>query len=119
MLLILLVAVSAWMLGLFLPWWSLALSCLFLGGWLGDKGSTAFTNGFAGIGSLWLMQTLYVHIANDGLLTSRIADLFSLPHPLLVMVVTVIIGGLAGGISTLTGYLFRKALMDWGSKGLE
>lgn len=114
MLLIILIAITSWLIGLFLPWWSLAIPCLILGGWLGKKADRSFLFGFLGIGILWFIQTLIVHIANNGILTTRIADLFSLPHPLLVILVTVIIGGLAGGLSTLTGYLFKKAFFSKG-----
>lgn len=112
MLLIILIAISAWLLGLFLPWWTLALPCLIFGNLLGNKSGSSFLYGFLGIGLLWLIQTLAVHISNEGILTTRIAELFSLPHPALVIIVTVAIGGLAGGLSTLTGYLFGKAFLQ-------
>lgn len=111
MLLAALIALTAWLISFLLPWWSLAIPCIILGGWLGEKHISAFLNGFLGIGGLWLIQTLYVHFANDGILTSRIAELFSLPHPLLVILITIVIGGLAGGLSTLTGYLFGRAFL--------
>ncbi len=112
MLLIILIAITAWLLGLFFPWWSLALPCLIFGGLLGKKSISSFLYGFLGIGLLWFAQTLIIHISNEGILTTRIAELFSLPHPLLVILVAVAIGGLAGGLSTLTGYFFRKAFLQ-------
>lgn len=112
MLLALLIALLSWILGLFLPWWSLAISCLILGAWLGKKGTSSFAYGFLGIGMLWLIQSMVTHIGNDGILTERIADLFSLPHYSLVILVTVIIGGLAGGLSSMTGYFAKKAFSN-------
>lgn len=111
-LLALLIAFTAWLIGLLLPWWSLALPCLVLGGLLGNERGSSFLSGFFGIGLLWFIQTMFIHIANDGILTSRIAELLSLPHPLLVVAVTVVVGGLAGGLSTLTGYLFNAAFLS-------
>lgn len=111
-LLIILIVIFAWILGLFLPWWSLAIPCLILGGWLGNKAGGSFFAGLLGIGLLWFIQTLIIHVSNDGILTTRMAELFSLPHPLLVILITVIIGGLAGGLSTLTGYFFRKTFLQ-------
>ena len=112
MILAILLALSAWLLSLMLPWWSLAAPALILGAWLGTSGSASFGYGFLGIGTLWLIQTLTIHIYNDGILTGRIAELFSLPSAWLVILITVIIGGVAGGLSTLTGYLGRKALAN-------
>lgn len=111
MFLIILIAITAWILGLFLPWWSLAVPCIIVGAGFGNKGSRSFLYGFLGIGILWFIQTLVIHSANDGILTMRIAELFFLPHPLLVIVVPVLIGGLAGGFSTLTGYWFKQAFL--------
>lgn len=111
MLLAFLIAITAWLLGLLLPWWSLAIPCLILGGWLGERSGTAFMYGFLGIGGLWLVQVLFIDIANDGILSSRIAELFSLPHSSLVILLTVIIGGVAGGLCTLTGFFFKSAFL--------
>jgi len=110
MILAILIAITTWLLSLFLPWWSVAIPGLLLGAILGRTGVTSFLWGFAGIGGLWLVQSLYIHIANGGILTSRIADLFSLPSPILVIILTVLIGGLMGGFASLTGYLFRKVI---------
>lgn len=108
MIITILLAFSAWLLSLILPWWSLTIPALLLGLGLGKTGWYSFGYGFLGIGGLWLIQTAYIHLANDGILTTRIAELFSLPSAWLVILITVLIGGLTGGFSTLTGYLFRK-----------
>ncbi|WP_185958372.1 hypothetical protein [Fodinibius sediminis] len=105
-----LLALSAWLLSLIFPWWSLAVPAILLGAALGRTGGSSFGTGFLGIGLLWFVQATYIHLANDGLLVTRIADLFSLPHPWLVILITVLVGGLAGGFSTLTGYLLGKVL---------
>jgi len=112
MLLALLIALSAWLLSLILPWWSLAIPCVLLGILLGKTGVRSFGFGFLGIGGWWLAQTLYIHLANEGLLTTRIAELFSLPSPWLIILITVITGGLAGGLATLTGYLFKNVIFN-------
>lgn len=108
MILALLIAISAWLLALIFPWWSVFIPGVIFGALLGKTGRGSFGSGFAGIGGLWLVQTLYVYIVNDGILATRIADLFSLPSPLLIIVITVLIGGLIGGLPALTGYLFRE-----------
>lgn len=112
MLTIISIAITAWLLGLFLPWWSLALPCLIFGSLMDKKTGSSFLYGFLGIGLLWFIQTLIIHISNEGILTTRIAELFSLPHPALVILVTVAIGGLAGGLSTLTGFFFGKTFLQ-------
>lgn len=110
MLLALLIAITAWLLTFFLPWWSAFIPGLFFGAILGRTGGASFLWGFLGIGGLWLIQSLYIHIISDGILTTRIADLFSLPAPFLVIIITILIGGLIGGFTTLTGYLLKKVI---------
>ncbi len=106
MILALLLALTAWLLSLIFPWWIIAIPGLVLGAQLGKSGSHAFGYGFLGIGGLWFLQSLLIHLGNNGILTERIANLFSLPHSWLVILITVLIGGLAGGLTTLAGYLF-------------
>lgn len=108
MILTILLALSAWLLSFVLPWWSLAFPALFFGASMGASGSHSFGYGALGIGVWWLIHTLYIYIANDGILTSRIANLFSLPYPWLLILITILIGALAGGLATLTGYLLKQ-----------
>lgn len=111
MMLILLIALLAWILGLVLPWWSLAIPCVLLGALLGKSGGSSFLYGFSGIALIWLLQSLFIHIGNAGALTDRIGELLSLPDPIFVIVITVFTGGLAGGLSTMTGFYFKKAFL--------
>lgn len=112
MILVLLIAATAWLLSLLLPWWSVALPGLVFGGWLGQKGKTAFLAGFLGIGILWFIQSFYIYIANEGILAARIAEALQVTYPALVILATVIVGGLVGGFSALTGYLFKDAFFE-------
>ncbi|WP_138431388.1 hypothetical protein [Fodinibius saliphilus] len=108
MLLAFFLALTAWLLSLVFPWWSLAISGLVLGALLGKSGRHSFGYGFLGIGGLWLLQSLIAHINGNGILAERIANIFSLPQPWLAIIGTVAIGGLAGALTTLTGYYFSE-----------
>ncbi|NGP89228.1 hypothetical protein [Fodinibius halophilus] len=112
MLLALFIALTAWLLSLVFPWWSLAISGLVLGAILGKSGKHSFGYGFLGIGGLWLIQSMISHINNNGILTERVANIFSLPYPWLAIVMTVAIGGLAGALSSLTGYYCADVFLD-------
>src|SRR5687768_10092064 len=93
-----------------LPWWILVILAFALAFWLANKAGSAFWAGFLGISMGWLGLSLFYHIHNDGLLTSRVATLFTLPQPWLLLLVTALLGGLLGGLAAFTGYLFRRAL---------
>lgn len=93
-----------------LPWWILALVCFALAFWLARRVGEAFWAGFAGIALGWLALGLFFHLSNNGILTGRIATLFSLPSPWLLLVITPLVGGLVGGLAALTGYFFRRVI---------
>ncbi|MEX0686463.1 MAG: hypothetical protein WD267_04660 [Balneolales bacterium] len=100
----------AFLLQLFLPWWSIALVSITLGAWLCQKSLHAFLSGFTGIGLLWLFASTYIHLANNGILAGRVAEMMSLPNALSIILVTAFIGGLVGGISAMTGFLIKDAV---------
>jgi hypothetical protein len=50
-------------------------------------------------------------ISIETILSDRVAAIFSLPNSILLIVVTAIVGGLAGGFGGLSGSLFRNWIM--------
>ena len=106
----LLLIVVALILQLFLPWWSVALAGFAYGFLFVHKPGRAFLGGFLGIFLLWGIMAAYISWVNDGILAGRLANLFSLPHGSLAVLVTALTGGLAGGFAALAGSLFRKVV---------
>lgn len=104
------ILILTWFLNLFLPWWSALLPAIVIGMWLLDGAAKAFFTGLAAGGAAWLIQALYIHILNDGILTGRIAEVMQVGSPLLVLLFTFVIGGLIGGTGALAGYQIRSAL---------
>ncbi len=106
-----LTALMALILQIFLPWWSIAIAGFISGIIFTQKPGQAFLNGFSGIFALWAAVSLYIYFVNQGLLAERLADLFSLPHGLLVIILTALIGGICGGLSAVTGNYFSKLFL--------
>lgn len=108
MLLTLLIIVSAFLLNLFLPWWSITLPGLVFGYYFNQKAAASFGWGFLALFLLWGIQALYIHYANDGILSGRIAQMLQIGSPLLVVLITGVLGGLMSGLATLTGALVKE-----------
>ena len=108
MLLATLVLIGAFVLNIFLPWWSIVLPGLIFGYFFKEKPVPSFLWGFLGVFLLWGGQALYTHIFNDGVLSTRIADMLGVGSPFIVVFITGIIGGLVSGLATLTGSLATK-----------
>lgn len=100
---------TAFLLNLFLPWWSIAIPGLIFGYGFHKKARASFGWGFLALFLLWGGQSLYIHIANDGILSTRIAEMLSVGSPILVILMTATIGGLVSGIATLTGSLANQS----------
>ena len=99
-----------WFFNLLLNWWVAVIPAIFLGAWLFDKNLSALTVGFLAGGSAWFIQALYIHISNDAILATRIADMMQVGSPLIVLLLTFIVGGLLTAISTLMGYQIKALL---------
>lgn len=95
----------------FLPWWIIAPVAFGLAFWKARTARKAFAAGFAGIALGWLGYSLFIHLRTEGILTERIAHVLPLHNSLLLMLVTVLIGGLTGGMAALAGYYCRDAFL--------
>jgi len=93
----------------FLPWWSLVIVAFIVGWLMGLKGWVSFFSGFLAIFLLWGIYAFVLNQGNEGILATRMANLFPLSgNPLLLMLVTAAIGGLTGGLGAATGSLGRQ-----------
>lgn len=75
-----------------------------------NSGVSAFTTGMTAGGSAWFIQALYIHLANDAILSTRIAEMLQLGSPLFLLLFTFLIGGILAGLGTLFGYQLKDAL---------
>ncbi len=107
--LLLLILLIALVFQLFMPFWIVAIVAFGLSIWKAHSGKHAFWSGFFAIFLLWLVAALFKSIPNENLLAAKIATVFSLPHWILLLLVTCIIGGLTGGFSALAGYFVKQA----------
>lgn len=97
-----------WFLNLFLPWWGVLIPSIFIGAWLIDRSLNAFIIGFTAAGSAWFLQALIIDVANSAILSTRIAETLTLPHPIFLLLITFLTGGLLGGMGSLFGFHFKK-----------
>lgn len=109
MFILIITAVLALLLQLILPWWSAPLVAFLVAISFEQTPLKAFLNGFGAIFLLWFVSALAITVYNEGILAARLAILFSLPGGYLMVPVTGVVGGLAGGMAALSGSLIRKA----------
>ena len=92
----------------FLPWWSMAVVSFVVSLLMGYRGGKSFLMGFFGVALCWLTFAMVHDIPNEHILSTRMAKLFSLPNYGLFILVTVVVGGLVGGLAAWSATLLRQ-----------
>lgn len=97
-----------------LPWWGMAAVVPFaVAAWRSKSAGGAFGAGFLAVGLLWLLVAFWKSNVNDGVLAGRMAGVLPLGgSAALLLALTVLPGGLVGGIAAWAGYLGRRAFTE-------
>lgn len=110
--LVLIIIVSCFIAQSFLPWWIIAPICFIASFFLSTSKKQAFLSGFAGVFILWLVKILSLSLPNEHLLANKVGQVFMLPAAdtnwMVMIFVSSLIGGVVGGLSSLTGHSFQK-----------
>lgn len=91
----------------YLPWWTIAVVCFIVSLLSGQRPGRSFLMGFLGIATFWLGDAMLHDIANAHILSQKMAVLFHLPNYGLFIGVTVLIGGLVGGMAAWAAALLH------------
>jgi hypothetical protein len=97
--------VLAYVLEIFLPWYSIALAAFVMGFLFRSRAN--FLAGFLGIALLWTLKAWLLNSASASDLADRVAHIFSLRGKEWLMLVMAIVGGLVGGFAGLAGALLK------------
>lgn len=104
---LLLIVITVYLAGIFLPWWGPIIPCVIIGVMMNWKIGQAFLWGFIGIFGLYAALTWGIDSANDHILTTRISQLFQNIGNAGLIIISGIIGALIGGVATALGASFR------------
>ncbi len=115
---VILIAALSYVLQLFLPWWAVVISGFLVGALVPTPGYISFLSGFLGAGLLWLIFAFALHNNSDSILTERIAQIFSLGQPAFLIIISALIGGLAGGLGALSGSQFYRLFVKEKKKSM-
>ncbi|MCF6351481.1 MAG: hypothetical protein L3J06_00575 [Cyclobacteriaceae bacterium] len=107
---LLLVVILSYLAQFFMPWWGAMVAAALATIIVYGKGFPSFLAGFIGLGGLWFILAQRLDSANQSLLSSKVAALLELGSSMQLILVTVLIGALIGGFSSLTGSLFVSML---------
>ena len=107
---IILTGLLAFIGGLYLPWWSLAIAAFIVALIIPQRGGKAFLSGFIGVFLLWAGIAWWIDNKNEGILSKKIAELFPLGgNSILLILVTALVGGLVAGFAAMSGSYLRSS----------
>ena len=109
---ILLSSVACFAIGIYgaLPWWSFMITNFIVALAIPQKQWVAFLTGALGVGAIWAGLATGIDMANNHLLSTKVATILPLNGSyVLLIAITGIVGFLLGGMSSLTASYLRKA----------
>ena len=107
----LVILIASFFLQMVLPWWVVIILSFATCGLIGKTAKIAFWHPFFAISVLWLGMSLFKSLPNSNVLATRVAEMIGVKLWYVVLIITVVLGGLTAGISGICGYHFRKAVL--------
>lgn len=101
------ILLTAALVQVFLPWYSLPLVALGLGWLFRLDAGKSFLAGFLAGFFLWGAYAWFLNDLNDGILAARIGQLFGGLSAAVMVLVTAAFAGMFGGLGALTGAVGR------------
>lgn len=96
--------ILAYLLSLYLPWWSVMIAAIISGFIIPLKKGAVFFIPFIAVALLWTFQSYTISNANDFILAEKIATLLKLNgNTTLLLLIAGVVGGLAAGVSAVLG----------------
>lgn len=104
-----LIALLAFALGLYMPWWTIAIAAFIIPLIIYQRPGLSFLSGFTAVFVLWAIMSWFITSANDNILAPKIARILPLGGSVIALIlVTALVGALVAGFASLTGSLLRK-----------
>src|SRR6186713_1292461 len=107
----LLTALLSFIAGIYISyWWFFAVIAFLVAALIHQKGYKAFLAGFLSLFILWFVLAFWMDLANEGVLSVKIASILPLDgSKWLLMIITAFVGGLVAGFAALSGSYLRSS----------
>ncbi|HLT41528.1 MAG TPA: hypothetical protein VKZ95_02400 [Sphingobacteriaceae bacterium] len=110
-----LIIITAFLIGLFLPWWGFIVAVFLLSFWLSKTTKSAFLISFFAVFLLWMTLNIYYSHLNEHILSRRVAELFGLGGSsynwLLIILLSPLPGAITAGFAGVSGNLAKQLLL--------
>src|SRR4249919_516178 len=97
---IIVTALMAFVSGLYLPWWGIAVAAFLVSAAIPQRPAFSFLSGFLGVFLLWEVLAWWIDNKNNGILSQKVAALIGLGnYSVLLIVITSVVGALCAGFT--------------------
>jgi uncharacterized membrane protein len=103
-----LTALLGFAVGLFFPWWFIAVASFIVAVFIHQRPLPAYAAGFLGISLSWGIHAAFIDAQNHSILSAKVAQILPVGSSLNLILLTAFIGGLVSGFAALTGSYTRK-----------
>lgn len=107
----LLIILFSFLTGLYFSWWVYAIPACIIAAFLLEKPGQSFFIGFLALFVFWGGMAFLINQNNESLLAQKVANILPLKgSATALIVITGLIGGLVGGMATMSGSFLNKIL---------
>lgn len=103
-----LIAAISYFASFVLPWWIIVLAGALIGFLIPGGVLNSFISGFLGVGIVWTGYAWKLDAENDSVFSGVILEILPLGDNLTLILTVGVLGGICGGLGTITGSLLRK-----------
>ena len=95
--------------GYFFEWWTVAIAAFIGGAIFGKSSGETFARAMVAVMILWSLMVCYYHFSTQGILSNKIAQILPVGGNVgILIVITVLTGGIVGGWGAMSGFLVRN-----------
>jgi len=105
---VLVIALLSLAVGLFLPWWTIAVVAFVVTSLIPQNPLRSFLSGFTALFLLWGALAWLISSNNDHLMASKVALILKMGNSTILILATALIGSLVAGFAALAGSFVRK-----------
>ncbi|NDE10435.1 MAG: hypothetical protein EBZ95_07700 [Chitinophagia bacterium] len=105
---VLVIALLSLAVGLFFPWWTIAIVAFIVTSLIPQNPLRSFLSGFTALFLLWGALAWLISSNNEHLMASKVALILKMGNSTILILATAIIGALVAGFAALAGSFVRK-----------
>jgi hypothetical protein len=107
---VLITALLCYFIELSLPSWAIVVCIAMVAILVHNHAAASFFSGFVAISLLWMLKAAMIDVYTNSIISTKIIPLLGFQRPIILILLTGLVGGLLGGFCSLIGQQIYKIL---------